>query len=175
MARELNDCGLNSAQSFISTHPPTLSPTLLPMLHGLLWFPLLFFFCWLAWTGWREYQKVEAYQKWAASFDRAKYDIYAVLGQKADELTWGTPTRQEPINLETIALQTLEAIRLRVNGQAADLENPPAKGRAELELVRRDRSESALIPFTEPPLAAKWAQHLQRELQRVNRESVNEE
>lgn len=140
------------------------------MIHGLLWFPLLFFFFWLAWTGWREYQKVEAYQRWAASFDHAKYDIYSVLGQKADELTWGTPTRQEPTNLETIALQALETIRLQVNGQAADLENPPAKGRAELELVRRDRPESTLIPFTEPPLAAKWGQHLQRELQRVHGE-----
>ncbi|MDX2245045.1 MAG: hypothetical protein NW224_30580 [Leptolyngbyaceae cyanobacterium bins.302] len=137
------------------------------MTHGLLWLPLLVFFFWLAWTGWREYQKVEAYQQWATAFDRAKYDIYSVLGQKGDELTWGIPTRQEPINLETIALQSIDSIQLRVNGQVTDFADPPAKGRAELELVRHDRPSSTLIPFTEPPLAAKWGQHLQRELQRV--------
>lgn len=140
------------------------------MERGLIWLPLLALFFWLAWTGWREFQKVEAYQKWAASFDCAKYDIYAVLGQKGDELTWGTPTRQGPINLETFALQTIESLSLQVKGKETDLHDPPAKGRAELSLVRRDRSQPTVIPFTEPPLAAKWGQHLQREVQRVQAE-----
>jgi hypothetical protein len=134
------------------------------MERGLLWLPLLAFFFWLAWAGWREYQKVEAYQQWAAAFDHAKYDIYAVLGQKADLLTWGTPTRQDPANLEIISLQDLTAVRLRVNGQPVELDNPPTKGRAELELTCRERPSPILIPFTEPPLAAKWAQHLQQQM-----------
>ena len=52
------------------------------MERGLLWLPLLFAFFWLAWQGSREFKKVQAYQEWALSFDKAKYDIYAVLGQK---------------------------------------------------------------------------------------------
>lgn len=135
------------------------------MERGLLWLPLLIFFFWLTWTGWREYQKVEAYQNWASQFDRAKYDIYSVLGQKGSDLTWGTPTRKGPINLETFSLTTVEAIRLLVNSQPQDLENPPGKGRAILELTCRDRTPPIQIPFTEPPLAAKWAQHLQKEMQ----------
>jgi len=141
------------------------------MERGLLWLPLLVFFFWLAWTGWREFQKVEAYQKWAESFDRAKYDIYAVLGQKGDELTWGTPTQKGPINLETVSLQTIESISLQVNGKPIDLADPPAKGRAELTLTSRDRATAIVIPFTEPPLAAKWGEYLQRELQRVQTEA----
>ncbi len=52
------------------------------MTRGLIWLPLLAIFIGLAWAGWNEYQKLEAYRAWAEQFDRAKYDIYAVLGQK---------------------------------------------------------------------------------------------
>lgn len=52
------------------------------MEHGLLWLPLLAAFFWLAWQGSQEYQKIEAYRTWAEQFDKAKYDIYAVLGKK---------------------------------------------------------------------------------------------
>lgn len=139
------------------------------MERGLLWLPLLVFFFWLAWLGWREFQKVEAYQRWAADFDRAKYDIYAVLGQKGDQLTWGIPTRKGPIHLESVALKTLDVVSLQVNGQASALDRPPLKGRAELVLTRRDRATPIIIPFTEPPLAAQWGQYLQREIERVQR------
>lgn len=140
------------------------------MERGLLWLPLLGFFIGLAWIGWREFQKVEAYQTWAKQFDRAKYDIYAVLGQKGDALTWGKPTRQGPIDLETFSLQAVQSIQLRVNGQPAALENPPTQGRAELEFLCRDRSSPRSIPFTEPPLAAQWGQHLLQELKRFSHE-----
>jgi hypothetical protein len=134
------------------------------MERGLLWLPLLIFFFWLAWSGWNEYQKVEAYRLWAEPFDRAKYDIYAVLGQKGSDLTWGVPTRKGPVNLEGFSLRDVEAIRLLVNGQPVSWEAPPGKGRAVLELFCINREQPICIPFTEPPLAAKWAQHLQQEL-----------
>lgn len=135
------------------------------MERGLLWLPLLAFFIGLAWIGWREFQKVEAYQTWAKQFERAKYDIYSVLGQKGDDLTWGKPTRQGPVDLETFSLKSIQSIQLRVNGQPADLDDPPIKGRAELELTCRDRPSPRSIPFTEPALAAKWGQYLLQALQ----------
>jgi hypothetical protein len=140
------------------------------MERGLLWLPLLAFFIGLAWIGWREFQKVEAYQTWAKQFDRAKYDIYAVLGQKGDDLTWGKPTRRGPIDLETFSLQSVASINFRVNGQPASLENPPAQGRAALEFVCRDRPSPRSIPFTEPSLAAKWGQHLLKELEHLSKQ-----
>ena len=135
------------------------------MSHGLLWFPLLAFFIWLTWAGWNEYQKLEAYKTWAAQFERAKYDIYAVLGQKGQELTWGLPTRKGPVNLETVALDKVQSIRLLVNEQPAALEAAPTQGKAVLELTCVDRASPFRIPFTEPPLAAKWGQYLQANLQ----------
>ena len=137
------------------------------MERGLLWLPLLATFFWLAWSGWNEYQKIEAYRNWATQFERAKYDIYAVLAQKGSDLTWGKPTRQGPVNLETFSLKDVQSLRLLVDDQAVNLETPPEKGRAiALEFLFREPAASIRVPFTEIPLAAEWGKYLQKELQR---------
>jgi hypothetical protein len=137
------------------------------MERGLLWLPLLVIFFWLAWSGWNEFQKVEAYRHWAEQFERAKYDIYAVLGQKNSHLTWGKPTRKGPIDLETFSLGEVESIHLLVNGKAVDLENPPRNGRAiALEFRLNTPTASIQVPFTEIPLAAEWGKYLHQQLQR---------
>ncbi|MGL5879414.1 MAG: hypothetical protein ACRC2V_16765, partial [Xenococcaceae cyanobacterium] len=84
------------------------------MERGLIWLPLLGLFFWLAWQGRNEFQKVEAYQNWAQQFEKSKYDIYAVLGQSGNELTWGKPTRTGPIDLKTFSLERVQEIRLLV-------------------------------------------------------------
>ena len=122
------------------------------MERGLLWLPLLFAFFWLAWQGSQEYQKLEAYQIWAAQFERAKYDIYAVLAQKGDDITWGKPTTKGPIELETFSLLDVQEIRFLVNGNSVDIENPPLKGRKiELEFLLTT-PKSIPVLFTEVPL-----------------------
>lgn len=132
------------------------------MLHGLLWFPLLFFFIWLAGAGWNEFQKLEAYKVWAVQYARAKYDIYAVLGQQGRDLTWGVPTRQGPVDLQTFSLDRVQTVQLWVNGTLADLTRPPRKGKAELEFVLD--AMAVRVPFTDPELAAQWGQVLQKEI-----------
>ena len=133
---------------------------------GLVWLPLLAVFIGLAWSGWNEYQKVEAYGNWASQFERAKYDIYAVLGQQGSELTWGKPTRKGPVELETFSLKDVQSIRLLVDDQVVELETPPPKGRAALEFLLPEPTASIKVPFTEIPLAAEWGKYLQKELQR---------
>ena len=140
------------------------------MERGLFWLPLLGLFFWLAWAGWNEYQKLEAYKVWAAEFDRAKYDIYAVLGQKGDSLTWGLPTRKGAVQLETFSLKAIKSLQLLVNQKPADLENPPSKGRAALEFASSEQAAPIQVPFTDPALAAKWGQFLQREIGRLQAE-----
>jgi hypothetical protein len=137
------------------------------MERGLIWTPLLILFFGLAWAGWREFRKVDAYQTWAKQFDRAKYDIYSVLGQKGSELTWGKPTVKGPVDLETFSLETVQKINLLVNNQTTQFDAAPVKGKAVLEFVGSDRSVPIQIPFTEPQLAAKWGQFLAQELQRL--------
>ncbi len=122
------------------------------MERGLFWLPLLLLFSWLAWAGWNEYQKVEAYRRWAEEFERSKYDIYGVLGIKNNQITWGKPTRSLPKDIQTFSLTTVSSLSL--------LPNLP-KGGASLEFKFHNSTEVVRIPFTELSLAEKWNDYLQ--------------
>ncbi|MCU0534961.1 MAG: hypothetical protein MUD14_13805 [Hydrococcus sp. Prado102] len=138
------------------------------MERGLLWLPLLIVFFWLAWTGWNEYQKIEAYRRWAESFDRSKYDIYAVLGQKGKNLTWGRPTRSEPVEVQTVSLDRVDSIYLLVDGRPVELDALPEKGKSAIALSVTG-ADTMQIPFTEIPLAAQWTKYLQQELEKMKK------
>jgi hypothetical protein len=132
------------------------------MAHGLMWFPLLGIFIWLAKAGYDEYHKLEAYKLWAAGFDRAKYDIYAVMGMKEREISWGKPTKAAPKELQTFSLDRVDAIQLVVDNSPVDLTVLPSKGKTiNIRFQLKDR-ESIDVPFTEIPLAAEWAKYLQQ-------------
>jgi hypothetical protein len=133
------------------------------MERGLLWLPLLFAFFWLAWQGSKEFKKVEAYRIWAEKFDKAKYDIYAVLGLKDNNITWGKPTTTGPIQLETFSLDDVVNIQLFVDKRQVEIEEPPERGRLiELEFIFSESTKSVRVPFTEIPLAAEWGKYLRR-------------
>jgi hypothetical protein len=143
------------------------------MERGLLWLPLLGLFTWLAWAGWNEYQKVEAYRRWSSDFERHKYDIYAMLGQSGDRLVWCKPTRQQPIELGSIRFSEIQAVHLNINGQpiqeVANLPEAIAKipkiKTVAIELLTTAQSGSNLqsrqsIPFTDPEIALNWFRYL---------------
>jgi hypothetical protein len=141
------------------------------MERGLLWLPLLAVFVGLAWAGWHEFQKVQAYEAWATGFDRSKYDIRAMLGQRGDDLTWGRPTRQGPIDLTTLSLRQVTALQLEVNGQPVAEETPPNQGKIELALVTAS-GETYRIPFTDGDLARRWEKALHQSLQALKSASA---
>lgn len=133
------------------------------MVHGLLWLPLLALFIGLAWAGWNEYRKVEAYKAWAQQFERAKYDIYAALGQQGDVLTWGPPTRQGVVEALTLNLTEVEKAVIEVNAQpAADVDNLPEKGRFSLGFTLKNGRHLS-IPFIDGEMARQWFDFLQRQ------------
>ena len=132
------------------------------MERGLLWLPLLVIFFWLAWSGWNEYQKIESYKLWAKQFERHKYDIYAVLGQQGDCLTWGKPTRKEPKDLQTVSFEAVERIRFRIDSKffdEQDAEFPLNPKKIFLELVLKT-GEMPSIRFTDVDIAAGWYRFL---------------
>jgi hypothetical protein len=146
------------------------------MIRGLLWLPLLAVFCWLAWAGWNEYQKLEAYRAWAADFDHAKYDIYAVLGQKGSDLIFGKPTRKGPVNLQGFSLQQVEVIFLqvgdkRINLETVDFETPMSGKPIALEFQLKTAAPIT-VPFTDSALAAQWGKHLQQDWQQLQPEQT---
>ena len=131
------------------------------MERGLLWLPLLGLFSWLAWAGWNEYRKLEAYKLWAANFERAKYDIYAALGQSQATLIWGRPTRKGLEGIQEVSLRYVQAIELYSE------KSPPTQNTAlpknctvSLELTL-STGEKRWIPFTDSELASRWQNLLQ--------------
>jgi hypothetical protein len=142
------------------------------MLHGLLWFPLLGVFIGLAWAGWNEYQKIEVYRVWAEGLDRAKYDIYAVLGQKEDSLLWGKPSRKGILSLQTLSLQQVESIRLWAEGKVVEGEVMPRKARQVAIELRLREGNPVQIPFTDLELATRWQERLEQERQRFQSQSL---
>lgn len=142
------------------------------MERGLLWLPLLGFFIWLAWAGWNEYQKVQAYEAWAASFDRSKYDVRAVLGQAGEALTWGQPTRQGPVNTVSISLVDVEKLSLAVQDQELPPEtDPPDEKPADL-VISLKSGEVCKVPFTNGALAQRWKKALHQSLQALKSAST---
>ena len=138
------------------------------MARGLLWLPLLLVFIWLTWSGWNEYQKLEAYKVWAQDFDNAKFDIYAVLGRQGDRLVWGKPTRKGMVEIESFSLKNVAQIDLLAGDRIinADEENLPNKGKPSLEFDLTNR-KSIRIPFTDVSLAAKWCNYLRKAQQNL--------
>lgn len=135
------------------------------MERGLLWTPLLVLFIWLAWAGWNEYQKLEAYKVWAQSFERSKYDILAALGQVGDTLTWGKPTRSGPANLQSVDRQHIAAVQLWVDNQEIPPDNGVEGGKkAHIALQMSDPAAKnpIVLPFTDVQMAMQWASFLRR-------------
>lgn len=137
------------------------------MERGLLWLPLLGLITWLAWKGWQEYQKVEGYRIWSEQFDQAKYDIYAVIGRKDSNITWGNPTPKGILDLQTFSLNEVSQMNLLLGDQVIDSENLPTdkiKEIPSLEFQLSNQESSIKIPFTDLELAAKWAEYLSKSI-----------
>ncbi|BAQ63991.1 hypothetical protein [Geminocystis sp. NIES-3709] len=130
------------------------------MERGLLWLPLLVVFIWLAITGKKEYEKVEAYKLWAEQFDNAKYDIYSVLGKKGNLITWGKPTPKGIIDLQTFSLQNIAKIDLTIKNKIVNIDSSPDRGEANLQFLLIDNN-LINVPFTDVNLAVKWIKYLQ--------------
>ncbi|MFZ4639632.1 MAG: hypothetical protein ACOYMP_04395 [Nodosilinea sp.] len=143
------------------------------MERGLLWLPLLAVFVGLAWAGWNEYHKVQAYERWATGFDRSKYDIRAVLGQVGSTLTWGRPTRQGPVDLISLSLTEVEHIQLQVDSRVIEPGTEPQGGKLVYLEVGLNHGPSYQIPFTDLDLARRWQKALQELIQALKSASDN--
>ena len=133
------------------------------MERGLMWLPLLGAFIWLARAGSNEYQKIEAYKRWAVGFDRCKYDIYAVMGLKEREISWGKPTKTEP-KVQTFSLDRVKQIQLVIDNNSIDLASLPASGKKINLQFQFTDADDINIPFTEVPMAAEWTNFLKNSI-----------
>jgi hypothetical protein len=102
---------------------------------------------------------------WAKEFDRCKYDIYAVLGLKGKDITWGKPAKNSPIDLQTFSLDRVSDVRMIVDERTVDLDRLPDRGKSiAIQFNFKDSANPISIPFTEISLAGEWTQLLQEEI-----------
>ncbi|MEM8714962.1 MAG: hypothetical protein AAF268_07780 [Cyanobacteria bacterium P01_A01_bin.3] len=134
------------------------------MERGLLWLPLLGTFITLTWLGWRSYRQVESYRTWSQDFDTAKYDAAAVAGLKNRVVTWGQPSSDGPINLQTINLDRVDRVELLVNN--TELAWPPQElptGKTfAVALYTLDSEAATHVPFSDVKLAIAWCHKLKQ-------------
>jgi hypothetical protein len=144
------------------------------MLHGLLWFPLLFFLVGLTIAGWNEYRKVETYRLWGQDFDQAKYDLYSVIGLGADRLTWGQPSRRGPENLQSLALNEIQTVTLDLDRRRFSLDElrqQPELADQRFKLIElmiqpaQPTSPAIAIRFTDLALACSWAKQISQRIE----------
>lgn len=131
------------------------------MERGLFWLPLLVLIIGLTWAGWKEYQKVESYRVWAEQFDKAKYDIYAVMGIKDRVVTWGKATAKGVTEAKTFPLDEVQEIKLMLGDRKMDVNSLPegkTKDTPQLAFVLSEKTVE--IPFTEIDMAGKWLEYL---------------
>ncbi len=130
------------------------------MERGLLWLPLLGLFIGLAWAGWNEYRKIEAYRIWGKAFQPVKYDIYAMAGQRDQTLTWGRPTRQGPTDIQTVDLAQVQAVELYGGDRPLPKTATLPRGCTICLRLTLTPERSHDIPFTDLALAQQWLDHL---------------
>ncbi|MGL6282814.1 MAG: hypothetical protein ACRC2J_10445, partial [Microcoleaceae cyanobacterium] len=97
-------------------------------------------------------------------FDHAKYDIFAVIGEKAGAITWGKPTRKGPVNLQTFLLTEVRSLALIIDGQAVNLDLIPPKGKNIFLQFQLTNGEIVKIPFTQIDIAGNWAKFLEKKI-----------
>jgi hypothetical protein len=93
------------------------------------------------------------------------------LGQKGDRLTWGRPTRKDPIDIQTVTFQDIARIRFRIDSKffdAKDAEFPLNAKKISLELVLKT-GEMPSIRFTDIDIAAAWYRFLSDRLDALSK------
>ena len=131
-----------------------------------MWFPLLGVFIGLFIAGSKEFKKVQVYEKWAANFDRSKYDIYAVMGLKNHQITWGKPTSKGVVDETSFDLNKIETIQLNIDDKTVYGEEVPTSGK-KINIVFKSNDindDSIEIPFTEIGIATDWTRFLNKQL-----------
>jgi hypothetical protein len=108
---------------------------------------------------------IRKYSAWALQYEKSKYDIYAALGFRDGELTWGKPLRKGIEDRQVMALNLIKTVRLRVDGGVVEVDNPPEQGRViAMELLPIAPDSMVQIPFVDLEAAIEWTIYLQKKL-----------
>ena len=130
----------------------------LPMIHGLLWFPLLLVFVLLTALGWLERRRQNLFRDWAEGSELSKLDGSGAARLKDGVLNWSSFEAgrfQEQGSFEITKLEMLELMAL-TSGEAPLTQE--AQGRCRLRLVGNGQEMD--VPFSDAERARRWVDQL---------------
>ena len=134
----------------------------LPMIHGLLWFPLLLVFVLLTALGWLERRRQNLFRVWAEDSELSKLDGSGAARLKQGMLSWSSFEAgrfQEQGNFEVTKLEMLELMAL-TSGEAPLTQE--SQGRCRLRLIGNGQEMD--VPFADAEQARRWLdQHPHRD------------
>ena len=130
----------------------------LPMIHGLLWFPLLLAFVLLTALGWLERRRQNLFRDWAAGSELSKLDGSGAARLKNGILSWSSFEAgrfQEQGTFEITKLELLELMSL-TSGEAPLTQE--SQGRCRLRLIGNGQEMD--VPFADAERARRWIDQL---------------
>jgi len=130
----------------------------LPMIHGLLWFPLLLVFVLLTALGWLERRRQNLFRDWAAGSELSKLDGSGAARLKNGILSWSSFEAgrfQEQGTFEITKLELLELMSL-TSGEAPLTQE--SQGRCRLRLIGNGQEMD--VPFADAERARRWIDQL---------------
>ena len=129
-----------------------------PMIHGLLWFPLLLAFVLLTALGWLERRRQNLFRDWAAGSELSKLDGSGAARLKNGILSWSSFEAgrfQEQGTFEITKLELLELMSL-TSGEAPLTQE--SQGRCRLRLIGNGQEMD--VPFADAERARRWIDQL---------------
>ena len=128
------------------------------MIHGLLWFPLLFVFVLLTALGWLERRRQALYLSWAEGAELSKLDETGAAKLKEGILSWSSFQAgkfKEEANFEVKQLELIELMSLS-SGEAPLTKE--SQGRCRLRLIGCGKEID--VPFSDAERARQWMDQL---------------
>ena len=128
------------------------------MLHGLLWFPLLFIFVLLTALGWLERRRQNLFRNWADGSEICKLDSSCAAFLKDRDLKWCAFEAGIFAEKDSIMIKKLELVELMaLTSGEAPLTNE-SQGKCRLRLVGDGKEMD--VPFSDAERAREWMDQL---------------
>ena len=128
------------------------------MLHGLLWFPLIFIFFLLTALGWLERRRQNLFRNWANGSELCKLDSSGAAYLKDGKLTWSAFEAGEFKEKDSFIIKKLELIELMALTSGEAPLTDESQGKCRLRLVGSGREMD--VPFSDADRAREWMDQL---------------
>ena len=129
-----------------------------PMIHGLIWFPLLIVFVLLTALGWLERRRQNLFLNWAEGSELSKLDGSGAARLKEGIFSWSSFEAGAFQEQDTFEIKQLELLELMALTSGEAPLTTESQGRCRLRLIGGGKEMD--VPFSDAEQARKWMNQL---------------